>query len=129
MEIMMIDKDSKPYGEDIRNGTSGSILSSMFRSILKELNISALRFDRLLTDYINKAKLTNNVKEVSSQRGNLKKELLKTTMSWKVFIKALVFLNVRRFDMTVRLYHDNGMVTEHHKTVSLTNYTEESDNR
>lgn len=122
----MADKDTRPYGEEIMTGSSDSILASLFRTILMDLNVTAIRFDRLLERYINNARLPNNIKEASSQRGNLKKELLKSSMSWKVFVKGMVFLNVRKFDISIKLHLSSGLVSEHHKTVILANYTDDN---
>ena len=109
----------RPYGEEIKTGTSDSILASLFRTILDDLNVNMSRFNILIAKYIIKANIPLNVKEVSSTRGNLKKELLRSVMTWKVFIKGLLFLNVLKFDITVKLYHLNGKVTEHGKTIIL----------
>jgi hypothetical protein len=108
----------KPFGDDIRNGTSDSVLASLFKTILMDLGITAMRFDQLIDRYM-VAALISNIKEVSSQRGNLKKELLKSQMSWKVFIKGLVFLNISKFDITVTLTHANGRSTIHTKSIKL----------
>jgi hypothetical protein len=107
------------FGPVIKTGPSDSVLASLFRTILMDLGITAIRFEKLLDKYIIQAKLPNNIKDASSQRGNLRKELLKTTMTWKVFIKGLMFLNVIKFDISVKLYHPNGRLTEHIKTVRL----------
>lgn len=123
---MMADKDIRPYGDEIKTGSSDSILASLFRTILMDLNVTAIRFDRLLERYINNARLPNNIKEASSQRGNLKKELLKSSMSWKVFVKGMVFLNVRKFDISIKLHLSSGLVSEHHKTVILANYADDN---
>lgn len=122
----MADKDIRPYGDEIKTGSSDSILASLFRTILMDLNVTAIRFDRLLERYINNARLPNNIKEASSQRGNLKKELLKSSMSWKVFVKGMVFLNVRKFDISIKLHLSSGLVSEHHKTVILANYADDN---
>lgn len=121
----MADKDIRPYGEEIMTGSSDSILASLFRTILMDLNVTAIRFDRLLERYISNARLPNNIKEASSQRGNLKKELLKSSMSWKVFVKGMVFLNVKRFDISIKLHLSSGLISEHHKSVVLTNYSDD----
>ena len=49
----------------------------------------------------------------------LYEELLKSTMTWKVFIKGLLFINVKKFDIKITLYHANGSITNHNKTVVL----------
>lgn len=115
----MIHHRPKPFIEEIRTGTSDSILASLLRTILMDIGITPMQFDRLLERYIVNAQMPYNVKEVSNQRGNLKKELLKSAMTWKVFIKGLVFLNIKRFNLTVTLHHANGSVTSHSKSVTL----------
>lgn len=116
---MSEDKETKTYWNEIKTGTSDSILASLFRTILFDLGITATRFNILVEKYIIKAAIPKNVKDISTQRGNLKKELLKSTLTWKVFIKAMVFLNVMKIDIRIRLHHCSGTITEHHKTVVL----------
>jgi hypothetical protein len=115
---------SRPYGEDIKSGTTDSVLASMFRTVLHDLGITPSRFDRLLDRYVDSIHVTN-VKEASSQKGNLRKELLKSSMSWKVFVKGLVFLNIKKFEIVVNLTHVTGEVTVHNKVVSLTQYKDD----
>lgn len=112
-------KAYKPYAGEIKTGSTDSILASLFRTILYDLGITPSRFDTLLEKYIIRANIPTNIKEASSRRGNLRKELMSTSMSWKVFIKGLVFINIYKFDVSVRLYHRNNKITEHFKSVSL----------
>jgi hypothetical protein len=109
----------KPYGGTIMTGTSDSILASLFRTILIDLGITPMRFNVLLEKYIDKSNIPKNIKEVSSLRGNLKKELLKSTMSWKGFIKGLIFINIKRFEVRITLHHGSGKITEHYKSIVL----------
>ena len=76
--------------------------------------------------YMAEAGLDTNIKQASNARRNLKKELLSTSLSWRVFIKGLIFLRVRKFDLNIRLYHNDGSITNHSRTVIL-KYTEERD--
>lgn len=121
---------TRPYGGEIRTGSTDSILASLFRTILFDLGITPNRFNSLLERYIITANIPKNIKEISSLRGNLKKELLKTTMTWKVFIKGLVFLSVKKIDISIRLHHSNNKITEHYKSVTLSydDDTEEAEN-
>lgn len=109
----------KPIAEPLHTGTSDSVLSSLYRKILLDLNVDVTRFNYLIDQYIKAAGLARYAKETTSVRGNIKKELLHNKMSWKVFIKGLNFLRVDRFDITIRLYHHNKKLTEHSKTVIL----------
>lgn len=109
----------KDFGSDIKTGTTDSILAGVFRTILSNLNIDPAAFNSLLEKYIIKTGVPNNIKEISSLRGNLKKELLKSVMSWRIFVKGLVFLNIIKFDIAFTLYHAIGKVTIHGRTVTL----------
>ncbi len=111
------------YGAPIKSGTSDSVLSSLFRTILLDLGISAMRFDQMLERYMIKAMISSS-KEVASERGNIKKELLKPQMSWRVFIKGLVFLQIKRFDISVTLHHVNGHISTHTKAVNIDTYAD-----
>lgn len=96
-----------------------TILAHMFKDIMFKAGVTMTHFMRLIADYIIKANIPTNVKEISSTRGNLKKELFKSSITWKVFIKALSFLHVRRFTLGVYLHHQNGRITEHKRSVSI----------
>jgi hypothetical protein len=63
--------------------------------------------------------IPQNIKERSSARGNLRKELMRPVMTWKVFCKGLRFIKIKRFSIIIRLYHSNGIVTDHEKHVQL----------
>lgn len=108
-----------PYGKQIVTGSPNSVLASLFRIILQDNNITAIRFDKLLRDYVKRTNPPTNMKDEASLRGNLKKELLKSIMTWNVFVKGLTFLNVTKFEVSVKLYHFNNKVTEHKRVVEL----------
>lgn len=103
----------------ITTGDSQSILANLFRKILSSNDVRSDRFNSLLERYITRANIPSNIKEVSSVRGNLKKELTKTSMSWKVFIKGIKFLGVKRFDLIIRLHMFDGSIQEHVQGVQL----------
>ena len=60
---------------------------------------------------------------MASIRGNHKKSFLSDRMSWAVFVKSLSFLGVKKFEIVLTLYHENGRTTVHNRTISL-EYTE-----
>lgn len=115
------------------SGGSDAILAGMFQSIMfamkvkdatngkmnNSLNLQV--WDQLMWAYLRDPKngVKNNTKDMSSARGNLQKEILKSKMTWKVFCKALRFLNVYRFDFVIRTYHAKGDKIEHSITVNL----------
>ena len=111
--------ETMPYEQEIKTGTPNSILASLYRQILQDIGIDGVKFNYLMAKYIQAAKIPNNTMEVASTRGNLKRELMKTAMSWKTIVKGILALNVRRFDITITLHHAKGTVTSHSKSVTL----------
>lgn len=96
----------------IYSNTIESVLSILFRKMLFQLNITPEKFNYLMINYLNKSKTPGNVKERSTIRGNLKRELLDERISWKVFCKGLIFLNVKSLDITIKLTI-NGFESTH----------------
>lgn len=103
----------------IRTGSSGSVLASLFRTIRWDIGLDTKRFDVLLEQYIIKTRLPSDSRNKSVTRSTLKKELTKDKMSWNIFIKGLVFLNVKKFDLSLTLHHANKTKTIHTTTVVL----------
>lgn len=128
MRISKTKTAGKPIVGPIHSGGVDSILSGLFRSIMFNLHIDVPKFSRLTDRYIINAGIPYNSKKSTSEKGNLKKELLSEKMSWKVFIKGLCFLNIVKFDLMIRLHHHNGCITEHQKTVVLANRDDAPDN-
>ena len=83
--------------------------------------VSFARYDQLMKTFVSDARnsIGNNRKEASMARGNLQKELLKANMSWLVFTKGLRFLGVTSFQITIKLQHSNGKVSEHTEKVNI----------
>lgn len=111
----------RPIGQEIRFGGVDSVLSALFRKIIYQTGIGTARFNQLMEQFLSDKRnlIPQNIKERSSARGNLRKELLKSTMTWKVFCKGLSFLNITKFEISIRLHHANGVVTEHSEVVNL----------
>lgn len=97
------------------SGTSGVILASLFRIIMHEIGINNEKFNYLMLRYLDDPRnhIPRNIRERSTVRGNLKKQLLKNTMTWKVFCKGMVFLNVKELDLNLVLEHSDYSVSEH----------------
>lgn len=109
------------FGEQINTGSVDSILASLFRKILTELNINTTRFNSIMEQHLisKQAAIPQNTKERSSARGNLKKELLKETMTWKVFCRGLRFLHVPKITLTITLHHTVKQPTIHTMLINL----------
>lgn len=125
MERLLNDPDK---GVDKTYGANG-VLSSFWRTILRNLNITGPRFSSLLQDYIMDSRhgVPNNRMDQTSMRGNLTKEFAKPQLTWKVFMKALRFLQIYKIDLTIKTYHmkpfrvGDKLISEtyHTKTVLL----------
>lgn len=103
--------------------TGGEALSAIFRDVLYRRDIDTVKFTELLNAYIKRMNITPNPENMASIRGNHKKSFLSDRMSWAVFVKSLSFLGVKKFEIALTLYHENGRTTVHYRTISL-EYTE-----
>lgn len=91
------------------------LLSKLWRTMLKDNQISGYRFSMLVERFLNnpKHKVPDNPKERFDNRGNLNKELTNPQMSWKVFIKSLRLQDVLDFKLTIEARHRDGRITRH----------------
>lgn len=105
------------------NKTYGAVgtLSRLFRQMLKDLNISGYQFGLLMSKFLSDPRnhIPDNKKDQTSNRGNLNKEFQKGTMTWKVFCKAMRFLQIVRFKITLEAVRENGKTTTHVVNVNL----------
>ena len=100
---------------------TGGILAKLWRSILFEQGIPLRQFEYLCTQFVIHARRGITDTKVANyfNRGNLRRELMKPAMSFKVFMKALRVLQVVKFDLSVKLYFRTGKTSIHNVTVDL----------
>ena len=115
------------YDDKETKGSVGSILARLYGRIRHDLGITTDRYEALMERYINRAMASKNPRDRSAARAGLSKELLKSTMTIKNFVKGLFFLRLLKFDLVVKLYHPTGKVTEHSITVIMDEITPEED--
>ena len=101
------------YGEKIGSGGSDAILSGLFRDVLINLHIDFGKFLSLIDRYIVSHGISSNVAELSTARSALRREFMSQTMTWKVFVKALVFLRVEKVTLELSLYRDGNEKSTH----------------
>ena len=103
--------------------TSGStgVLARLFRTMLGNLNITLPRWGQLMTDFIEDASagIPNNKRDQTSIRGNITKELSRRKMTWKVFCKALRFMQIEKIQLVIEAHHPGGRKTLHSTTVNF----------
>jgi hypothetical protein len=97
------------------------ILAHLFRRMLHDLNVNTLRWGSLMYDFITDPRngVPDNKKDQTSMRGNFVKEFERRQMTWKVFCKAMRFLQMVRIQLIIRAHHRNGEVTEHSTFVNF----------
>jgi hypothetical protein len=102
------------------SGPNG-ILARLFRIILWQLNITPMRFGKYMSDYIHDKRY--GIKDTRTAhtmaRGNLMKELGKSEMTFKVFMKGLRFIKISRIEFIIKAHHPNGTTTVHSTEVDL----------
>ncbi len=88
-------------GQSEAHGT----LSLLFRKILDEKRFDVSRLNTAVLSYLTDPRngYVNNVKKISSERSNIHKEIMRPTMTWKVFRKLLKVLGVRHVKLTLDL--------------------------
>jgi hypothetical protein len=82
--------------------------------LLADRNVDLWRWDLYMKAYLADPRngIPNNSRDRSSARGNLNKELLRPDMTWRVFLKAMNFLDLIRVSFTVKVQWKDGKVTE-----------------
>lgn len=115
------------FGERIGSGGSDAILSGYFRDILLNLGIDVGRFQALLDRYIISQGIATNTVEIYTSRSALRREFMNQTMTWKVFVKALMFLKTHKVTIEIILHRDESEPSVHEYTFELTEQKEESE--
>lgn len=120
---VMTRKSTRQLHQKVIPGGSDSILASLFYSVMSgvlksnpDAGITNLaQWNHLMENYLNDKRnsIPDNIADRASARGNLRKELLKHTMSWKSFCRGLRFLNTTRFKLKVEVYHHNGEIHQY----------------
>lgn len=106
-----------------RTSGANGVLSSLFRQILFDLSINPSHWSALMHEYIHDPRngVPNNRRDQTSHRGNLTKEFGRAQMTWKVFMKAMRFLQVVDLELTIKIRRRNKKTTLHTVKVALNN--------
>ena len=102
-------------------------LSKLFRQILSDQNFSMNTWNRNMLRYLKdpRNRIPQNSRDMSSARGNLSKELLKRSMTWGVFEKAIRFLNPGRVRLTLEFEWRTGLKTEYSAIIHVGDKSEQ----
>jgi len=82
-------------------------LARLLRTILRDLNVTDMEWERLVGKYLDDIMTTGEpiVSTRSTLKGNICKELSRPEMDWKVFCKSLCIINCDRVSMEIELRH------------------------
>jgi hypothetical protein len=89
--------------------TPGVILAKILKTILYQLGVNVERYQYFMFNFIKQLDLNSNYK-ISSVINNVSKEVFNASISWKVFIKAMLFLGTSRLVIFLRVAEDRPMV-------------------
>lgn len=102
------------YKKAIGNGID-TVLSRLFRQI--SFNLSMQTIISRINSYLLKRHPGGNLREMSSSRGNIQKELSSETMTWKVFCRALEIINIKRFTITIDITWPDNTTSIYRQTI------------
>ncbi len=105
----------------------GKILGSLLAQIFHELDIRGEEYSALMEAYIEKSRAVIHKRQKATIRASVSKELLKPIITWKTFMKGLVFIGVKQFTIRAKLYHSVKPVTMHQISVYIDNIEEGED--
>jgi hypothetical protein len=111
---------SEDKGVSKTSGANG-VLSRLWRQMLLDLNIGPARYGDLMRDFVTDIRngIAPTRKDQTSARGNITKEFARPQMTWKVFMKALRFLQVTKVEFAIKCHYANGRTTTHGTTVDF----------
>lgn len=95
---------------------TGGILAQLVRTIWMDNKMRAGDIEQRIGEFVSKAREGLDSKSMANyfNRSNLRRELCRPSMTWKVFIKALRIMRVTKLEIAVRLtYADRRGETIH----------------
>lgn len=99
----------------------GGLLARLFRRLLLSQGILPASFESFASDFVLAASRKVSRSDASRlfTKGNLRRELAKPTMSFKVFIKALKLLKVQRVTVGIHVQFSNGKLAYEEASLDL----------
>lgn len=110
-------------------GTAASVLGNMFWTIASVRNITSVdKWGILMQRYVDVylTKESPDHRNISQQRGNLQKMLMKGEMTWKTFCKGMRFHSAVSFNIKITAKYANGKIEAYETNVILNDTTDNS---
>ena len=100
------------------------IIETFLLDMFKQLNHLSIEntkdFANLFEDYAKLVGVLPDNIDRSKERASLKKDLFKASkLSWKNFVKGLLFLGFTEFDIVISINHKSGKLTTHSRKIIL----------
>lgn len=97
----------------LNTGLPDIINTVMFRQIMADTMIQPDRLNMLIHRYLIRNYGVHIPRELSSERGKAYDEIMHSeSISWKVFIKALAYINVRQVDIELELRFRDELIKQ-----------------
>lgn len=84
--------------------SQGVILSNIFKALIGSGVMDITKHSDLMARYLGNACANMDRTKRSATRASLTKELFKSAMTWKSFVKGMVYLSATRVEITIRAY-------------------------
>jgi hypothetical protein len=99
----------------------GGLMARLWRQILLDTSMELGKLEHLLQRHIERGRRAGTDPSIVNyyNKGNLRRELAKPTMTWRVFIKALRVIDIVHVRFAVELTHRGGKRTLHGIDVNL----------
>ena len=106
-------------------------LARLFRLVLSHHNVGYDQFDRSITNYLNREQqaASRSKKEQSREKGNLVKELVGNSFTFKNFTKGLRVLNPVSAELTLTLKWKRNQETVHTIIMKIQDPNEDGDDQ
>lgn len=104
------------YADEQGPTDSRSAIKTLFSKIIDDLSINDRKWRRLMENYLRDPTngIPNNTDEHVQQRSSINKNFLSNeSMTWVMLCRALRFIRVKRFRISLTLVHSNNTTTEH----------------
>lgn len=105
---------------------AGKVLADLFGVILLELKIHGDKYSACMESFIDRSKMSIHKRQKASIRAAVSKEILKSRLTWKTFIKGLLFIGVRMFTIRLRIHHQVRGTTVHVLVADIDGVDDES---
>jgi len=91
--------------EDYGRGRVRDALAGLFRTVLSDLEVTAMEWERKVNKYLNQVlkEDANKGSSRSTLKGNITKEFSKDEIAWKVFCKTFMVLGFERVAFEIEL--------------------------